>query len=103
MNTSIPVSILSLKGQRVNKIEHHEERQQVLIHCCRDRRRKAIDPITGQAGVVNQYVSREVKDVPFLGHPCVLMIELAQVRTGRNVRRLEYCEFVDKAESKGHI
>jgi transposase len=96
MSTNIPANILSLKGQRVNKIEHHQERQQVLIHCSRDRRTKTIDPVTGKKGTVNQYIKREVRDVPFLGFPCVLVIELAQVWTGKNARRLERCEFVDK-------
>ena len=96
MSTNIPSNILSLKGQRVNKVEHDEERQRVLIHCSRDRRKKVIDPLTSQQGRVNQYIKREVRDVPLFGLPCVLVIELAQVWIGKNARRLEHCEFVDK-------
>jgi transposase len=77
MSTNIPASILSLKGQRVNHIEHDQECSQIMIHCSRDRRLKAVDPLTGRIGTVNQYVRRKVRDVPLFGLPCVLNIELA--------------------------
>ncbi len=96
MSINIPANILSLKGPRINKVEHDEERQRVLIHCNRDRCKKVIDPLTSQQGRVNQYIKREVRDVPLFGLPCVLIIELAQVWIGKNARRLEHCAFVDK-------
>lgn len=96
MSTNIPRNILSLKGQRVNKIEHDEVHQQVIIHCCRDQRTRAIDPVTSQQGRVNQYIKRRVRDIPLFGLPCVLIIELAQVWVNKNARRMEQCSFVDK-------
>jgi len=57
---------------------------------------KAIDPITGRKGTVNQYVRRQVRDIPLFGLPCLLEIELAQVWISQNERRLERSEFVDK-------
>ena len=96
MGTSIPVNILSLKGQRVNKIEHNQELNQVIIHCSRDRRRSPVDPRSGLKGTVNQYVRRQVRDPPFMGLPCIVDIELAQVRVKDKVRHIESCEFVDK-------
>jgi len=96
MSTSIPINILSLKGQIVNKIEHEENLQQVIIHCKRDKRRVPIDPSSGLKGTVNQYIRRQVRDLPFMGIPCVINIELAQVRIAGKVRHIESCDFVDK-------
>lgn len=96
MGTNIPSDILSLQGQRVNQIKHNPDRNQVVIHCSRDRRRKVIDPVTGRQGRVNQYVRRKVTDLPLFGYPCVLDIELAQVWISKNERRLEQCDVVDK-------
>jgi len=96
MSTSIPINILSLKGQRVNKIEHDENLQQIIIHCKRDKRRVPIDPSSGLKGTVNQYIRRQVRDLPFMGLPCVINIELAQVRIAGKVRHIESCGFVDK-------
>ena len=96
MGTGISASILDLKGQKVNEIKLDEKKQQVLILCSRDRRRKVIDPVTGGKGTVNQYILRQVRDIPLLGYPCMLEIELAQVFISKNARRIETCEFVDK-------
>lgn len=96
MGTNIPSNILSLQGQRVNRIFFDPDLGKVVIHCSRDRRRKAIDPVTGRQGTVNQYFRRKVTDLPLFGHPCVIDIELAQVWISKNERRLERCEFVDK-------
>ena len=96
MGTSIPVNMLSLKGQRVNKIEHDQDRHQVIIHCSRDKRRSPIDPSSGLKGTVNQYIRRQVRDLPFMGLPCLIDIELTQVRINGKVRHIESCEFVDK-------
>jgi len=96
MGTSIPIDILSLKGQRVNKIEHDQAQNQVIIHCSRDKRRLPVDPSSGLKGTVNQYVRRQVRDLPFMGLPCLIDIELAQVRIKDNIRHIEACEFIDK-------
>ena len=78
MGTNIPSHILSLQGQRVNQIQVKPDQQKVTIHCSRDRRRKAIDPVTGRRGRINQYLRRQVTDLPLFGYPCVIDIELAQ-------------------------
>jgi len=96
MDIGIQRDILGLKGQRVNQIKLDEQEKQLVIHCNRDRRRNAIDPVTGQKGTVNRYVRRQVRDIPLLGYPCVIEIELAQVFISKNERRMESCEFVDK-------
>lgn len=96
MGTNIPASILSMKGQRVNKISHDQTRHEIRVHCCRDRRLNAIDPVTGQKGTVNQYVRREVRDLPLFGLPCIIEMELAQVWISKNERRLEQSALVDK-------
>ncbi len=96
MGIDIQRDILGLKGQCVNQIKLDEEEGQLVICCRRDRRRKAIDPVTGQKGTVNRYVRRQVRDVPLSGYPCVIEMELAQVFISRNERRIESCEFVDR-------
>ncbi len=96
MGTGISANILGLKGQRVNEIKLDKYKQQVQVLCSRDRRKKVIDPVTGTKGTVNRYVRRQVRDVPLLGYPCILEIELAQVFVSKNARRMEACEFVDK-------
>ena len=73
--SSIPKDILGLKGQRVNEIKR--DGQQLVIHCYRDRRRSAVDPVTGKKGTINRYVRRRVRDVPLFGSPCIVdMAEL---------------------------
>jgi transposase len=96
MGIGIPSHILGLKGQRVNKMKLDEEAQQLVIHCSRDRRRNAIDSVTGKKGTVNRYVRRQVRDLPLLGYPCVIEMELAQVFISKNERRMERCDFVDQ-------
>ena len=96
MGIDIQRDILGLKGQCVNEIKLDEEKQQLIICCRRDRRRNAIDPVTGQKGTVNQYVRRQIRDVPLFGYPCMIEMELAQVFISKNERRMERCEFVDK-------
>jgi transposase len=96
MGTGISANILGLGGQRVNEIKLDEQNQKIQILCSRDRRKKVIDPVTGIKGTVNRYVRRQVRDVPLLGYPCILEIELAQVFISKNARRMEACEFVDK-------
>ena len=96
MDIGIQRDILGLKGQRVNQIKLDEQEQQLVIHCRRDKRRNAIDPVTGKKGTINRYVRRQVRDVPLFGYPCVIEVELAQVFISKNERRMEHCEFVDK-------
>ena len=67
MDIGIQRDILGLKGQRVNQIKLDEQEQQLVIHCRRDKRRNAIDPVTGKKGTVNRYVRRQVRDVPLFG------------------------------------
>ncbi len=96
MGIDIQRDILGFRGQCVNQITLDEQEQQLVIHCRRDRRRNAIDPITGKKGTINRYVRRQVRDVPLFGYPSVIEIELAQVFISKNERRMEHCEFVDK-------
>jgi transposase len=96
MGIGISKNILGLTGQRVNEIKLDQEQQTLVIHCSRDGRRKAVDPVTGKNGTINRYVRRQVRDLPLWGYPCVIEVELAQVFIGKNERRVEYCEFVDK-------
>jgi len=96
MDIGIQSDILGLKGQRVNQIKLDEQAQQLVIHCRRDKRRNAIDPVTGKKGTVNRYVRRQIRDVPLFGYSCVIEFELAQVFISKNERRMEHCEFVDK-------
>ena len=95
MSINISPSILGLTGQRVNEISVNKHHKTVHIVCQRDKRRRAIDPLTGKQGTINRYIRRQVKDIPFCGHPCYLEIELAQVFISKNERRLERYEFVD--------
>jgi len=96
MDIGIQRDILGLKGQRVNQIKLDEQERQLVIHCRRDRRRNAIDPVSGKKGTINRYVRRQVRDVPLFGYPCVIDMELAQVFISKNERRMEHCEFVDR-------
>lgn len=96
MGIDIQRDILGLTGQCVNQITLDKKKQQLVIDCRRDRRRSAVDPVTELRGTVNRYVRRQVRDLPLFGYPCVIEIELAQVFTGKNARRMEHCEFVDK-------
>ncbi|MFT6157421.1 MAG: hypothetical protein ACI9I4_002338 [Neolewinella sp.] len=84
MSINISSSILSLKGQRVNKIQHDQELNRVVITCSRDRRTKVIDPVTCRKGTVNQYVRRTIQDLPLFGQACFLDIQLAQVKISKN-------------------
>ncbi len=96
MSINISPSILGLTGQIVNKITLNKHHETVHILCKRDRRRKAIDPLTGQKGSINRYVKRQIRDIPFMGHLCYVEIELAQVFLSKNERLIEQCDFVDK-------
>ncbi len=96
MSLSIPTKILSLKGQKINKIEHEIENKKVTIRCQRDKRRAVVDPLTGLPGRINCLIKRQVRDTPLFGLPCWIEIELAQVYISKNERRLESCPFVDK-------
>jgi len=96
MSINIPSNILGLSGQIVNEIALNKEHKTAHILCRRDKRRKAVDPVTGKQGTVNRYITRQVKDIPLFGYPCYVSIELAQVFISKNERRIEQCDFVDK-------
>ncbi len=96
MSINISPTILGLGGQRVNEITLNKQHKTIHILCKRDKRRKAIAPLTGQKGTINRFVKRQVRDVPFMGYPCYVEIELAQVFISKNERRIEQCDFVDK-------
>ena len=102
MGISISTGIFGLSGQRVNAIKLNQEEQMLVIQCNRDRRKKVMDPVTGKKGTINQYVRRQVRDLPLFGYPCMVEIELAQVFISKNERRIESCEFVDKGARYTH-
>jgi hypothetical protein len=76
MDIGIQRDILGIKGQRVNQIKLDEHEQQLVIHCRRDKRRNAIDPVTGKKGTVNRYR-------PALA-ACRQPLAVARVRVDRN-------------------
>jgi len=47
---------LTLKGQRVNQVQFDEGHKKLIIRCDRDKRKSAIDPVTGQNGRINQLI-----------------------------------------------
>jgi len=96
MNINIPNAILGLKGQCVNTISCDSATHTITIACRRDSRYKPVDPISNTQGTVNCYVRRIIHDLPLLAYRCRIEIELAQVLTKDNKRRIEFCEFVDK-------
>lgn len=96
MSINIPAQILDLKGQCVNTIECNSATNVITIICQRDKRYRARDPITKHPGTVNCYVRRVIHDLPLLSHRVQIDIELAQVQTKDNKRRMESCDFVDK-------
>ncbi len=87
MGVGISAQILGLKGQCVNQIQWQDSTRRIVIQCRRDRRRKAVDPLTGKKGTINRYIQRQVRDVPFCGRRCLIEIELAQVWVSKNERR----------------
>ena len=95
MSLNISSKILALPGQRVNSAQHDLLEQKITLSCDRDRRYRAVDPITGGGATINRYVRRKVRDVPLCGHDCYIEIELAQVVTADGRRRMEASEFVD--------
>ncbi len=96
MHINIPGHILALKGQCVKEIFYNQANNTIEISCSRDKRRKAIDPKTGQVGRINQHIKRQIIDLSFIGYKCLIEIELAQVFISRKERRIEACEFVDR-------
>ena len=96
MNINIPTSILGLKGQRVNDISCNQSSNILTITCRRDKRYKPLDSVHKEAGAINLYVRRTIHDLPLFGHRVQIEIELIQVLTKENKRRMEHCDFVDK-------
>jgi len=96
MHINIPAQILGLKGQCVNLINHNPSTNIITISCRRDKRYKPKNPIDKKPGTVNRYVRRVIHDLPLLSLRVEIEIELLQVLTKDNKRRIESCEFVDK-------
>ncbi len=96
MSINILSPILGLKGQCVNQIHHDSALNTLTIHCRRDKRYSIKDPISQKPGTVNCYVRRVIHDLPLLSLRVNVEIELAQVLTKENKRRIEHCDFVDK-------
>jgi transposase len=96
MSINIPSPILGLKGQCVNSISCDSTTNTITFICRRDSRYKPIDPISNMQGTINCYVRRIIHDLPLLACRCKIEIELAQVLTKDNKRRIESCDFVDK-------
>ncbi len=93
---------MALNGQVINEIEFHSQTKSVHIHCSRDKRRTAIDPVTGKAGRINTLVKRQVRDTPLMGNLCTVEIELGQVYINKNERRIEHSPFIAKGEHFTH-
>lgn len=96
MSITLPRNIFNLKGQVVKDIRLSDDNNCLVIHCRRNKKYKAIDPQTNCCGTINKYVRRKIRDIPMLGFPCLIEIELAQVYLNKNERRIETCDFVDK-------
>lgn len=94
MSINIQASILEISGQVVNKIEQSESRD-LIIYCSRDKRRKFIDPVSGNRTTTSANYKRLVKDLPLFGKPCSVEIELTQVKTIDGYRITEDSDFVD--------
>ena len=83
------MAIFGLSGQRVNAVKLNQDEQLLIIHCDRDKRKKAIDPVTSRRGAINRYVRRQVRNLPLFGYPSMVEIELAQLFISRNEWRIE--------------
>ncbi len=93
---------MALNGQVINEIEFQPQTNSVHIHCSRDKRRTAKDPVTGKTGRINTLVKRQVRDTPIMGNLCTVEIELAQVYINKNERRIEHSPFIAKGEHFTH-
>lgn len=96
MSINIPTPILGLKGQCVNKISCNSDTNILTIICRRDQRYTPKDPANNNPCTVNCYVRRIIHDLPLLCFRVKIEIELAQILTRDNKRRIELCNFVDK-------
>ena len=94
--TCLHSHLFSFNGQSVQSFEFENTEQKLIVKCRRDRRFKCIDPETGTAATINRYIRRKVHDLPVSGRPCVIDIELAQVRGSDSRRIIEHCDFVVK-------
>jgi transposase len=98
MGINIPIPILNLKGQCVNRVNYNSITNILTIHCRRDKRYNATLPIDKHSGTVtvNRYIHRTIHDLPLLCCRVQIAIELAQILTKNNQRLVEECDFVDK-------
>ena len=96
MSIPMPSAVFKFPGQVVNDVAYGASSNQLIFACRRDRRRKVLDPETGQSGTINRYVRRRIKDTPLFGCYNIIEIELAEVRLSNGVRRIEEVCFVEK-------
>lgn len=96
MSINIPTPILGLKGQSVNQIKCDFTTNIITIICNRDQRYNPKDPDNNKRATVNRYVRRTIHDIPLFACRLKIEIELAEVLTKNNKRRIEACEFVAK-------
>ena len=96
MSIPMPSAVFKFPGQVVNDVAYGASSNQLIFACPRDRRRKVLDPETGQSGTINRYVRRRIKDTPLFGCYNIIEIELAEVRLSNGVRRIEDVCFVEK-------
>ena len=96
MSIPMPSAVFKFPGQVVNDVAYGASSNQLIFACRRDRRRKVLDPETGQSGTINRYVRRRIKDTPLFGCYNIIEIELAEVRLSNGVRRIAEVCFVEK-------
>ena len=96
MSIPMPSAVFKFPGQVVNDVAYGASSNQLIFACRRDRRRKVLDPETGQSGTINRYVRRRIKDTPLFGCYNIIEIELAEVRLSNGVRRIAGVCFVEK-------
>ena len=94
MGAIIPSKILGLEGQVIKDVVFNDESGRVRVICDRDRRRRPVDPRTGQRGSVNRLLRRTVLDVPLGGHPVEVEIEYAETFLSPGHVRVEQLSFV---------
>ena len=95
MSVYLPASIMDLKGQCINDLTIDDESNTITLECRRDKRFKPKDSDSRPAKTVNQYTRRTIQDIPMCGTRLYLNVEIAQIVTQDNMRRMEQVEFVD--------
>lgn len=101
MGTTIPVKIVGLRGQVVNRVTV-EASGVMCVHCRRDARYRPADTRTGGRGRANRWLRRRVWDVPLSGHRVGLDIEYLEIAIGARDRRVEALDFVEPGARYTH-